>query len=199
VQVTESAGQDWRQVIDGLRPHVSQIWKALPPKERNRFLRHASPFWEVSRHRMAPTIAKEVSKAAGAGIFSTAAARVLAAHGALDRVTLTLRRRGESVPEVLEFDWIVNCTGPGSGREFGLPPVAVGLSRAGYLEQDPLGLGVLSTPNGRAVVKGKVIEDLVVTGSLRKAGDWESTAVPELRVQAALAADAILHRIDRPK
>jgi len=199
VQATESAGQDWRQVIDGLRPHVSQIWKALPPKERNRFLRHASPFWEVSRHRMAPTIAKEVSKAAGAGIFSTAAARVLAAHGALDRVTLTLRRRGESVPEVLEFDWIVNCTGPGSGREFGLPPVAVGLSRAGYLEQDPLGLGVLSTPNGRAVVKGKVIEDLVVTGSLRKAGDWESTAVPELRVQAALAADAILHRIDRPK
>jgi uncharacterized NAD(P)/FAD-binding protein YdhS len=38
--------------------------------------------------------------------------------------------------------------------------------------------------------KGKVIEDLVVIGSLRKAGEWESTAVPELRVQAALAADA---------
>lgn len=199
VQATESAGQDWRQVIDGLRPHISQIWKALPPQEKNRFLRHAKPFWEVSRHRMAPTIAKEVGKAASAGIFSTAAARVLAAHGAVDGVTLTLRRRGESVPEAIKFDWIVNCTGPGAGREFALPPVAVGLTQAGYLEEDPLGLGVLSTPDGQAVVAGKVIEDLVVIGSLRKAGEWESTAVPELRVQAALAADAILNQINRRK
>jgi uncharacterized NAD(P)/FAD-binding protein YdhS/predicted metal-dependent enzyme (double-stranded beta helix superfamily) len=197
VQGTESAGQDWRGVIDGLRPHISQIWKALPPKEKNRFLRHARPFWEVSRHRMARPIAKEVSNATSAGIFSTAAARVLAAHGAVDGVTLTLRRRGESVAEVLKFDWIVNCTGPGSGREFGLPPVAVGLAQAGYLREDPMGLGVLSTPDGQAVVEGRIIEDLVVIGSLRKAGEWESTAVPELRVQAARAAGAILHRIDR--
>jgi len=199
VKAAESAGQDWRQVIDGLRPHISQIWKALPPQEKNRFLRHARPFWEARRHRMAPTIAKEVSKAACAGKFITAAARVVAARGTLDGVTLTVRRRGESVPEVFKFDWIVNCTGPGSGREFGLPPVAEGLTQAGYLEEDTLGLGVRSNLNGQAVIHGKVIEDLVVIGSLRKAGEWESTAVPELRVQAVLAADAILQRINRPK
>jgi len=73
----------------------------------------------------------------------------------------------------------------------------MGLTHAGYLQEDPLGLGVLSTPNGQAVVGEKVIDDLVVIGSLRKAGEWESTAVPDLRVQAALAADAILHRIKK--
>ena len=197
VQAAESAGQDWRQVIDGLRPHISQIWKALPSQDKNRFMRHARPLWEVSRHRMAPAVAEEVGKVADAGIFSTAAARVLAAYGTTDGVTLSVRRRGEPVPEALKFDWIVNCTGPGSGREFGLPPVAAGLTRAGYLEEDTLGLGVRSTPNGQAVVDGRVIEDLIVIGSLRKGGEWESTAVPELRVQAELAADAILHRIHR--
>jgi uncharacterized NAD(P)/FAD-binding protein YdhS/predicted metal-dependent enzyme (double-stranded beta helix superfamily) len=199
VQAAESAGQNWRQVIDGLRPHISQIWKALPPHERSRFLRHARPFWEVSRHRMAPTVAEQVRKVADAGIFSTVAARVLAGRGALDGVTLTVRRRGESAPRALKFDWIVNCTGPGSGREFGLPTLITDLTEAGYLEEDPLELGVRSTPNGRALVDGRVIEDLLVIGSLRKADEWESTAVPELRLQAALAAQAILHRIKQPK
>jgi len=107
-----------------------------------------------------------------------------------------VRRRGESVPETLHFDWIVNCTGPGSGREFGLPSIVKDLIDAGYLEEDTLGLGVRSTPNGRALANGRVIEDLVVIGSLRKADVWESTAVPELRLQAALAADAIIKRIE---
>jgi uncharacterized NAD(P)/FAD-binding protein YdhS len=55
---------------------------------------------------------------------------------------------------------------------------------------------VRSNADGRAIVQGRIIEDLVLIGSLRKADEWESTAVPELRVQVALAADAVLHRIE---
>ena len=197
VRSAESSGQDWRQVIDGLRPHVTEIWQALPPPERKRFLRHARAFWEVARHRMAPTVAEEVTKAVDTGMFSAGAARVLAARGALDGVTLTVRRRGESASEELEFDWVVNCTGPGQG--IGLPPVIAGLIDAGFLEEDSLGLGVRSTSDGRALVDDRVIEDLVVIGSLRRADMWESTAVPELRLQAALAANAIIHRINQSK
>ena len=197
VLAAESGGHDWRQVIDGLRPHISQIWQALPPDDRRRFLRHARAFWEVMRHRMAPPVADQVRGAERAGIFSTGAARVLVARGALDGVTLTVRRRGGAVAEVHEFDWIVNCTGPGSGPEIGLPPVVAGLLAAGFLEEDSFGLGVRSTSDGRALVEGRVIEDLVLIGSLRKADMWESTAVPELRVQAALAADAVLSRTDQ--
>jgi uncharacterized NAD(P)/FAD-binding protein YdhS/predicted metal-dependent enzyme (double-stranded beta helix superfamily) len=199
VRAAESAGLDSRQVIDGLRPHISRIWEALPGGERNRFLRHARAFWEVMRHRMAPTVAAEVKQAAGCGTFSTAAARVLAAHGTLDGVTLTARRRGESVPETLQFDWVVNCTGPGSGREYGFPACVGGLIKNGYLEEDTLGIGVRGTPNGQALSNGRVIDDLVVIGSLRKADEWESTAVPELRLQAARAADAIIHRVNQSK
>jgi uncharacterized NAD(P)/FAD-binding protein YdhS len=118
---------------------------------------------------------------------------MIAAHGALDGVALTVRRRGAPAPQVLEFDWIVNCTGPGQGT--GLPPVIAGLIRAGCLEGDPLGLGVRSTSDGRAMVRDRIIDNLVVIGSMRKADEWESTAVPELRVQAALAAEAAIRRI----
>jgi uncharacterized NAD(P)/FAD-binding protein YdhS/quercetin dioxygenase-like cupin family protein len=187
----ESAGQDGRQVIDGLRPHISQIWKALPSRERARFLRHARSFWEVSRHRMAPTVADEVKAATEARVFNVVAARILSARGDMDGATLTVRRRGQSVRESHRFDWIVNCTGPGSGSECEFPASVAGLIETGHLQTDSDSIGVHSTPSGQAMVDGRVIEDLVLIGSLRKADDWESTAVPELRLQAALAAEAI--------
>jgi uncharacterized NAD(P)/FAD-binding protein YdhS/predicted metal-dependent enzyme (double-stranded beta helix superfamily) len=190
----ERTGQDWRQIIDGLRPHNSRIARALPRAEMSRFLRHARPFWEAMRHRMAPAVAERVTVAAAAGLFSTAAARVLSARGALDRVTMTIRRRGEPVLETVHYDWIVNCTGPGCGRGVGVPAVIEGLIKAGHVEEDALGLGVRTTPEGRAVARGRVVDDLLVVGSLRKPDQWESTAVPELRVQAARAADLMMQR-----
>ena len=52
-----------------------------------------------------------------------------------------------------------------------------------------------SAPDGRALARGRIIDDLVVVGTLRKPDLWESTAVPELRQHAALAAEAILRRL----
>jgi uncharacterized NAD(P)/FAD-binding protein YdhS len=66
---------------------------------------------------------------------------------------------------------------------------------AGVLEEDTLGLGVRSTGDGRAMSQGRTIEDLLVVGTLRKPDLWESTAVPELRVQAAVAAEVILRHV----
>ncbi len=197
VREAESAGQDGRQVIDGLRPYISQIWRTLPPRERSRFLRHARAFWEIARHRMAPTVADEVQAATEGGVFSVGAARILSARGDIDGATLTVRRRGHPVHESHRFDWIVNCTGPGAGPESGFPPSVAGLIETGYLETDADSIGVRSTPNGQAIVDARIIEDLILIGSLRKADSWESTAVPELRLQAALAADAIVRLTHR--
>jgi uncharacterized NAD(P)/FAD-binding protein YdhS/predicted metal-dependent enzyme (double-stranded beta helix superfamily) len=192
VREAESAGQDGRQVIDGLRPYISQIWSALPPRERSRFLRHVRAFWEVARHRMAPAVAWEVKAATESGIFRASAARILSARGDGDGATLSVRPRGSAVDEAQRFDWIVNCTGPGAGRESAFPPSIAGLIENGYLKTDPDNIGVHSTPIGEAIGDTQVFEDLFLVGSLRKPDSWESTAVPELRVQAALAAEAIL-------
>ncbi len=38
-------GGDWRDVMDGMRPHIQTVWKNLPMESRQRFLRHAAAFW----------------------------------------------------------------------------------------------------------------------------------------------------------
>jgi uncharacterized NAD(P)/FAD-binding protein YdhS len=70
--------------------------------------------------------------------------------------------------------------------------VIAGLINGGHLEEDTLGLGVRSTSEGRAFAGDRVIDGLFIVGSLRKADMWESTAVPELRLQAALASEVIM-------
>ncbi len=65
-------------------------------------------------------------------------------------------------------------------------------------DSDPLGLGVLSMDDGRAWAHGRVFEDLLLVGTLRKPDLWESTAVPELRLQAAHVAAVIGQMLCRP-
>jgi len=182
-------GTNWRQVIDGLRPFLPTIWRALSRIERRRFMRHVRPFWEVVRHRMATAVADNVRRARESQVFTTAAARVLTARGDWDGVTLSLCGRSEPKSVTRKFDWVINCTGPGSGK--GLPPLLSSLVNDGLLETDPLGLGVLSMDDGRAWAHGRVFEDLLLVGTLRKPDLWESTAVPELRLQAAHVAAVI--------
>lgn len=175
-------GRDWRGVIDGLRPHTTRIWQALPEREARRFLRLVRPYWEVHRHRTAPVISEKLAELQRRGLLVPRAARVLRAVGSTDGVLLDLQRRGGPI-ETIRADWVVNCTGPGASAS--VTPVVRSLVEGGFLELDALGLGVRTDGAGRALVSGVARSDLLVVGTLRKADSWESTAVPELRVQAA--------------
>jgi uncharacterized NAD(P)/FAD-binding protein YdhS len=59
---------DWRTVIDGLRPVTVALWQDLPEVERSRFLRHLARRWEVARHRMAPHPARQLRQGTTAPI-----------------------------------------------------------------------------------------------------------------------------------
>jgi uncharacterized NAD(P)/FAD-binding protein YdhS len=61
---------------------------------------------------------------------------------------------------------------------------------------DDLALGLETTPDGNAIdAHGQVAPDLFVVGTLRKPAHWESTAVPELRSQAAAVADLAFRHV----
>lgn len=190
----EAAGDQWRQVVDGLRPHLSGIWRALPVTERARFLRHGRVYWDVARHRCAPAVDEQLKAGTDAGLYRTMAGRVIGASGIDDKVSLRVLARGANEPETHDFDWLVNCTGPGTERTIGEASLIAALIKAGHLEGDALGLGVRTSAEGRAHVQGRIIDGLVIVGTLRRADLWESTAVPELRVQAALAAEVVVQR-----
>ena len=69
----------------------------------------------------------------------------------------------------------------------------------GALRPDELSLGIEPTFDGNAVAAdGREVADLFLVGTLRKSTDWESTAVPELRNQAAAAAaERVLALLER--
>lgn len=191
-------GIDWRAVVDGLRPHTATLWRAMSLTERRRFLRHLRPFWEVHRHRMALAIAERFGDMRDYDQVSSIAGRILSVVGTEDGVQMVVAGRGDDGPTTITADWVVNCTGPAPSNCAAANPAVGSLLVDGWLRPDELGLGIETVGDGNAIDRqGNEVPDLLVVGTLRKPALWESTAVPELRGQAAVVADRLVQLLWR--
>lgn len=189
-------GGDWRSVVDGLRPHTAALWQSLPLAERRKFLTRLRPYWEVHRHRMAPAVAEQFRALVKQGLVRVLAGSVASAHAEQDHVRLYLRERGEERLLETRAAWVINCTGPTASNSAESNPVIGSLLVHGRARPDALGLGLDTTATGQAIdAHGQPAADLFVVGTLRKPALWESTAVPELRAQAAAVAERVLHEL----
>jgi len=189
-------GGDWRAVIDGLRPHLSVIWRSLSLDDRKRFLRFLRPYWEIHRHRMATQISAAFGELHDAGKIEFVAGQITSASAGNAHLDLIVEQRHSKHRLAISADWVINCTGPLPSNTSSGNPAIGSLLVDGWLKPDPLGLGIETTETGVALnVNHEPIDDLLVIGTLRKAMEWESTAVPELRVQAAQIARMVLNRV----
>ncbi|SFB73798.1 Uncharacterized NAD(P)/FAD-binding protein YdhS [Nocardioides terrae] len=186
-------GVNWRNVVDGLRPHTQDIWRRLPLPERRRFLSVYDREWEVRRHRMAPEVALRLARYRFEG-------RLTVASGALHTTTdLGARCAVSTAPggPASEVDAVVNCTGPLSDLGRATDPLLVALRDSGLIAPDPLALGLDTTLDGRVVgIDGGVVGGLFTVGPARKGTLWESTAIPEIRAQAAGVAAILSDQLD---
>jgi len=187
-----SQGADWRSIIDGLRPHTAKLWQAMPRAQRRRFLSHLRPFWEVHRHRMPPAVAERFQALLASGQVRIVAGRVELARADERGIDITIREReGERLHD-LRAGWVINCTGPSPANDARSNPVIGSLLVHGWLCSDELLLGIETTARGNAVdASGDEVGDLFIVGTLRKPAFWESTAVPELRSQAATVGERV--------
>lgn len=185
-------GGDFRSALDAIRPETAPLWAGLPPTERRRFMRHLRALWDVHRHRLAPSIDQTVRAERDAGGFRVRAGRVREVHAEADGLLLRFRPRGARALEALRVAAIVNCTGPGKLADH--PGTLIGsLLAAGQVRLDPLGLGLSTDPEGRLLdARGRAQAGLWTLGPPRRGDVWESTAVPEIRVQARALAEALL-------
>lgn len=183
------AGSDWRAAVDGLRPHTAAIWGSWSLQARRSFLRHARPFWEVHRHRTAPEVARALARLQEEGSLQVSAGRVLSLRASGAGLSAVWRPRGSSREEALEVARAINCTGPASDYKAADQPLLAQLRRAGWLTPDPLRLGVESGPEGDVLdSEGRPVPGLFTLGPLRRPALWETTAIPEIRAQAAALA-----------
>jgi uncharacterized NAD(P)/FAD-binding protein YdhS len=194
----QSKGTPWQSVTDGLRPHIAALWRAMPVTERRRFLSHLRAFWEVHRHRMPYPVAIKFKDLLSQGKVKIVSGRVDAVQADNDRLTITLRDRQSAKAIQITSDWIVNATGPTPSNSAAANPAIGSLLIQGLLSADELNLGVRTTPTGNAIGSdASPVPDLFVVGTLRKPDLWETTAVPELRLQAADTARAVAGLLNR--
>lgn len=190
----ESTG-DWRAVIDGLRPHTQAFWQEMSAEERSRFLRHALPWWNVHRHRIAPSVFARFEDLVKTGVVTVHAGFVESLRQSDHHLGLTYRKRGSQERTSIDVDWIVNSTGmERAGIEHS--PLLREMARRGLIEQDPLGLGIRVDENSQTIGTGeKVRPKLYAVGALTAGQFWEITAVPDIRAQAANVADRIAEAV----
>jgi len=180
----------WTSVMDGIRPLTQEIWKRWSWDEKKYFLKRLRPIWEVVRHRIPAQSSTVLAELVNEGRLTIDKARIDSAKLHADGIEVTWTDQGGTHSEV--FQKVVNCTGPESNYRKVKLPVLANLIDEGMLVNDPLGLGILCTPEGRILGKGeKVIDGLWCIGPMRKAVLWETTAIRELRIQAKEVAEFI--------
>jgi uncharacterized NAD(P)/FAD-binding protein YdhS len=189
----EADGVGWRAVIDGIRPHLPDIWRRLPIDERRRFLRHLRPWWEVRRHRLAPEIAAMLDAAVRRGQLSVRAARVLAIDAGPDRVRLRLRDRVGGREAWIEAARVINCSGPESDYRAARHPLLRDLLDTGLARPDPLNLGLDVTEESALIdADGRLWGTLFALGPVTRGTFWEVSAVPDIRLHAVRLASRLL-------
>jgi uncharacterized NAD(P)/FAD-binding protein YdhS len=193
VRAVTAVGGDWRTAIDGLRPHTQRLWGSLPPEERARLGRHALRYWEVHRHRMAPEVAARIAALQSDGWLVVTPGRVGGVRPRPDggvEVTVHVRAGdGPTGEHVVDAAALVNCTGSRADLAAAGDPLLDGLFRGGQARPGPLGLGLDTNCEGRLLdAAGRPSPGLWTLGPLRRGALLETTAVPEIREQAAALA-----------
>ncbi len=186
-----AAAPDWRSTIDGLRPVTQATWRAAPLDERARFMRHLQPYWDTHRHRIAPEIGRIMADALQRGQLRTFAGRLVDLTDTTARIRV--RRNGELT---LEVQRVVNCTGPSTSFEGVDERLLQNLLASQVATLDALRLGFATTADGRLVdSSGQPSSWLFSLGPMRRGELWETVAVPDIRVQAAHLADALIEEL----
>lgn len=187
VAVHDNDGE-WHGVIDALRPCVPLLWERLSVEDRRRFLCLVARYWEIHRHRLPPATASRLTELRAAGRLRLIRGRLLSATTDRDGVTA---RIGGDVSTELRAGWLINATGP--CQDVMQDPFLAGLFECGLARPDPLRLGVDAAPDGAVLDASRRPHERIFTlGPPLRGLRYETTAIPEIRAQAAALADRLI-------
>lgn len=186
-------GDDWRPVIDALRPLTQSLWERLALAERRRLLRHVRPYWEMARHRMAPQAAAIVASMMREGRLRVHTGSIVGAWDDASGVRVLVEQRRSAVREYVSVARLINCTGPESEYRRFHDPLVASLREQGLVRVDALGLGLDVAPNGAVREDtGRPSARIFTLGPPCKGTRWETAAIPEIRAQAAVLVPVLV-------
>jgi uncharacterized NAD(P)/FAD-binding protein YdhS len=195
IRIVRNFGLSAEPVIDALRPSVQEIWRQWSEKDRAEFLKRFRHLWGVARHRIPLHIHDRIQQMRIDGSLFIIAGHIEHVDANDNQIGIRYLNRKTRKTENLDVDRIINCTGPNSDLRLTRSELLKQLYQNGIIEQDKLRLGLsVDTPTYRIKRKdGEMNPNFYAIGTHLKGELWESTAVNELRVQAAQLADIILN------
>ncbi len=182
-----SRPEQWQDVIDALRPEVPSLWRRLSPADQRVFLRHVARYWEVHRHRMPPATAQRITALRIAGRLRVLPARVTAVTEQAGQLRISVAAGGAE--SQLAAGWLINATGPGADITATTDPLLRDLLSRGQARPDRHRLGIDASPDGAVLDSaGTPSATLFTLGPTLRGLRYETTAIPEIRDQAAALA-----------
>jgi uncharacterized NAD(P)/FAD-binding protein YdhS len=201
VLAAQERGEDWRPLVDSLRPVSNDLWDALDPDERIRFHQEYARIWSIHRHRMAPQVGAALNRLIEKGRLRVRAATLQGARIHDGKVDVDLAGGPGHDPVRFRVDRVINCTGPLHDPDRISAPLVRDLVERGSVRSNALGVGFDTDRDGMIIDRrGRGVRGIYAIGPMRDGGLLETTAVPEIGQQArALATELTGNGELRPK
>ncbi len=185
-------------VIDSLRPFTPQLWKSFSTEEKNYFMSRLRHLWGVARHRIPLHSQEKIQQLRYDGRLKIVSGKLINMVETDDLISVTFYDKKTHEKNTLSVSRVINCTGPETDWSK-LPDGLLknGLQK-GLWKQDHLHLGITTNIETYQVLNkdNEPQSNLYTLGSNLKGELWESTAVNELRQQAASVANQILKNVE---
>ncbi|MCW3071765.1 MAG: hypothetical protein JWO44_1655 [Bacteroidetes bacterium] len=197
VQKAAEKNIPWQSVIDSVRPHAKTVWMGLSRKDKQQFISHVRHIWGVARHRLPLDAHKKIRELMQSGQLEVIGGRLQALNSINDSFEAFIKLRRVQDVKTLAVSKIVNCTGPQINFNELNEALVKSLLQQDLISADELKMGIRALPSGNALnSKAEPVPRLYALGSLLRGLMWETTAVPDLRVNAENVAAQIIGSID---
>ncbi len=185
IDIGIKSGIDWRVVVDSFRPSLPIIWNRISLKEKKRFLRNLGSLWTVVRHRIPIICADIIHLLKDKRQLQIVAGRIQEIEITEKGFTVSYKERHSQEILQIQVQKIINCTGPQLNPLCTDSILFKNLFEKGWLCVDELGFGFNALADGRLLDnKNQVLPEFYTIGNGLKGILFESTAIPEIRVQA---------------
>jgi uncharacterized NAD(P)/FAD-binding protein YdhS len=197
VRLVRKLGLSAEPVVDALRPWTQKIWRKLSTAERSRFLARLRHLWGVARHRLPLHVHDRIQNLRIDGRLKVIAGKITAATLESGGVSVEFFNRRARQKQRITVGSVINCTGPAGDVLETDNDLLKNLLSHGLLTHDKLHLGIEVDPDTFEVInqRGSKQEGMYAMGNIVKGVLWETTAVPELRVQAHTVARNVLSSV----
>lgn len=192
----ERSGLTWHAVIDAVRADAQTFWPKLPIAERRRIVRHLRVYWDVHRFRIAPQVEDVLVRRISEGSLNIVAASLADVSASPQAIILSAAPRFQGKIRSFDVDHIVITTGPGHATILETQPYLVGLTEAGLIKSDPLGLGIAVDGKSHALdLQERPHRTLLVAGPLARATFGELMGLPQVSAHALSVAEEIANSL----